>query len=253
MIANILHVCGLDLGPEKELLPPAPDNPQGFWENRSFLKLNDAILKELGGEWDRPAGLDAVGWEDEPRFHRFHNQARKLVRRFPGREPWGWKDPRNCLTLPLWNKVVPEMRVLLCVRNPLAVAESLRAREGMSLAASFDLWLTYNRCALSAMPAERRIVTLCESYFIDPHAELQRVLGQCGLAASEQTIEHACVQINPSLVHHRTAVDELSKAGASDELVKCYLNLRELAHPLSAQSSLPSREVASRPRCLAET
>jgi hypothetical protein len=224
MITNILHCCGLDLGPQDDLLPPAADNPDGFWENRSFLKLNDSILEDLGGAWDRPPRPGPAGWENRPTLRRLRNQAVRLAQRFRGREPWGWKDPRNCLTLPLWRSVLPQMKVLICVRNPLAVARSLRARNGMSLSAAFDLWLSYNQSLLAA-PPECQVVTHCERYFLDPRAELQFVLRRLGLATTEACLDRACGRIKPSLIHHHITVDELMEAGSSAELVECYLQL----------------------------
>jgi hypothetical protein len=225
MIASLLHTCGLDLGPKKDFLPPAPNNPEGFWESRSFLRLNDAILKKLGGSWDHPPRMDVAGWEDEPHLQHLCERAGKLVRRFDGQEPWGWKDPRNCLTLPFWRKLLPEMNVLICVRNPLAVAESLRLRNGISYADSFDLWLTYNRRVLAAAPVEYRLVTHCQAYLNDPRTELCRVLQWAGISATEDQVEQACQRISQSLMHHRMTTDDLADAGASDELLRCYRGL----------------------------
>lgn len=248
MIANILHECGLDLGPAEDLLPANVGNPEGYWESRSFLRLNDAILNALGGSWDQPPP-DALGWENGPALDRFRSQARKLARRFQGREPWGWKDPRNCLTLPLWRNVVPDLKVLICVRNPLAVAESLRARDGIPFADTFHLWRTYNRRVLATAPPGERLVTHCESYFHDARAELRRVLAWLDMRTTEERLEHARTRINSSLVHHRVTVDELVEAGASAELVQCYLDLCEEAEPPSAQAS---GEEENRPAYLTE-
>jgi hypothetical protein len=225
MIASLLYHCGLYLGTEKDMLLPAADNPEGFWEHRSFVKLNDSILKELGGSWDRPPRTVLAGCEVEPALHRLRNRAVKLARQFRGREPWGWKDPRNCLTLSFWRSLLPKMNVLICVRNPLAVAKSLRDREGMSLTDSFDLWLTYNRRILESAPPERRLIALCESFFHAPQVELGRVLTRFGIAVSEERFKRACARIKPSLVHHRGTMNELIAEGASDELVRCYLDL----------------------------
>ncbi len=224
MIVRLLNLCGLDLGPPRDLLPPAPDNPEGFWENRSFVRLNDAVLKHLGARWDLPPLDDPPGWEDEPSLDSLHSRACRLVRCFRGREPWGWKDPRNCLTLPFWRRVLPEMKVLICLRNPVAVAESLWARDGMSFAQSFDLWLTCNRRALAAAPPDR-VVTHYHSYFHDPRAELRRVLGRLGIGVAPGRLEQACAAVNPSLVHHHMGVEDLVAAGGSPDLVDCYLAL----------------------------
>ncbi len=217
MIVRLLHLCGLHLGRARDLLPPAPDNPEGFWENRAFLRLNDALLTHRGGRWDLPPPDDA-GWEDEPSLQPLQARAGRLLRPFRGCEPWGWKDPRNCLTLPFWKRLLPDLKVLICVRHPVAVAESLWARDGLSSAQAFDLWQTYYCSALTAAPADR-VITHYDSYFRDPRAELRRVLGALGIAAGEDRLEQACATIRPALAHHRTTRDE---PGGPAELANCY-------------------------------
>src|SRR5579875_480845 len=229
MISNLLYECGLYLGPEKDLLNANKWNAGEYWESRSFMDLNDDILTALGGSWDCPPPMDTPGWENSAILDRFRKQACKLVRRFRRREPWGWKDPRNSLTLPLWQSIIPNLKVLICVRNPLAVAESVRARDGMSLAAAFELWHTYNRRVLAAAPPESRFITHSESYLANPQTELRRVLEWLGLGTTEDRLERACARVKPELVHHRVTMDELVEAGASSELVQCYQQLCDLA------------------------
>lgn len=222
MIASLLYACGLDLGPKKDLLPAAPNNPEGFWESRLFLRLNDAILGEQGGSWDHPPHPVFAGWENAPNLQPLYRKAGELMRRFEDREPWGWKDPRNSLTLPFWRKMLPELKILICVRNPLAVAKSLWLRNGISHAASFDLWVTYNRRLLAAAPVADRLVCRCESYLGDSQAELNRVLQWACLPASADEVEHACRRIAPPLMHHRMTLEELAEAGAATDVLDCY-------------------------------
>src|SRR6266516_4623111 len=121
MVARILNLAGLYIGEDDALLPPAPDNPEGFWEHRGFFTLNEQILSRLGGGWDLPPVADP-GTMANGRLRDLQAEAEEVVRRFEGREPWGWKDPRNSLTLAFWRTVLPAFNVVLCVRNPLEVA-----------------------------------------------------------------------------------------------------------------------------------
>jgi len=116
MVARLLHTCGLDLGPESDLMPPAQDNPDGFWENLSFVAINDELLNELGGAWDLPPRATRFA---EKKFDAMRAKARTLVSTFSRSMVWGWKDPRNSLTLPFWRAIVPELRTIIVVRNPL--------------------------------------------------------------------------------------------------------------------------------------
>ena len=225
MATRLLNLCGLYLGPAGDLLSPAADNPEGFWENRQFLRLNDAVLKALGGRWDRLPGNAVAGWENQRGLRWLRGRAGKLARQFHGRDPWGWKDPRNCITLPFWRRHVADLRVLVCIRNPLAVAQSLYARSGMSYQAAFDLWLASNRGIMALTAPGNRLVTHYDSYFHDPHAELRRLLKLADIAATNETVERACATIKPALNHHAFTTSELLEVGASEELVDFYLEM----------------------------
>jgi hypothetical protein len=178
MVARLLHTCGLDLGPESGLMPSAPDNPDGFWENLSFVAMNDELLNELGGAWDLPPRSVRFA---EKRFDAMRTKARLLVSTFSGSKVWGWKDPRNSLTLPFWRVIVPKLRTIIVVRNPLEAAYSLRQRNGVSFRLALSLWEVYNQYALSATTPKNRIVSHYDSFFDDPEAELLRILSFLGL------------------------------------------------------------------------
>ena len=136
MVARLLHACRLDLGPESDLMPPAQDNPDGFWENLRFVAMNDELLNELGGAWDLPPRSARFA---EKRFDALRGRAGLLVSAFSRSTTWGWKDPRNSLTLPFWRTVVPKLRTIIVVRNPLEVAYSLQKRNGVSLHLALSL------------------------------------------------------------------------------------------------------------------
>jgi hypothetical protein len=220
MVARLLNVCGLGLGPEAELLPPAFDNPAGFWENAGVVRLNDALLRAWGGSWDRPppgAGTTPGG---------LRSRALGLVGRLAGRGPWGWKGPRCCLTLPFWRGLVSGLRVLVCVRHPAAAARSLAARGRVPYGEALALWLEYNRRVLAAVPPAERVVTHYESYFGPPRAELRRVLRLLDLAPPRGAVRRACAGIAPALAHHR------SEGELPEGLRACY-------HTLCAEGDRP--------------
>ena len=50
MVVRLLSLCGLDLGPKADLLPPRPDNEEGFYENRRFVAVSDQLLGAHPGE-----------------------------------------------------------------------------------------------------------------------------------------------------------------------------------------------------------
>lgn len=224
MVARVLRDCGIYLGPDEDLLPAAPGNIDGFWENVRFVRLNDAILNELGGGWDSPPTAEACTIEPATLL-RFRAEAELLISAFSDKAPWAWKDPRNCLTLPFWMDVLGRVKVLHCVRNPLEVAISLRQRSSLSYALSLSLWETYNQRLTSAAPAEDRVVTHYDAWLEDPAAELNRVLLSLGIDASPEIVERASRLPSPERRHHHLKTADLLRVTVSPRIVDLYLRL----------------------------
>src|ERR1700730_13603526 len=247
MVARLLHACGLDLGPESDLMPPASDNPDGFWENLSFIAMNDELLNELGGAWDLPPRSTPF---TEKRFGAMRARARLLVSTFSRSKVWGWKDPRNSLTLPFWRAIVPKLRTIILVRNPLEVAYSLHQRNGVSLHLALSLWGAYNEHALSATAPKNRMVSHYESFFDDPHAELLRVLSFLGLPDSK--VANAAALISSERRHTHFTTQQLLDAQIPPQLFQLYQQLSTEAGRVSdaelAASSLPAEAEQQQPR-----
>jgi hypothetical protein len=213
LVANLLRQCGLYLGQEDDLMPATADNEAGYWENRNFLMLNDEILRELGGTWDFLPVM-SPGWAEEERLNPLRVKAEILVQECATHEPWGWKDPRTCLTLPFWASLTgvtmpfwygagSKLKVVLCIRNPFAVFSSLRDRQHTPNVAGFELWSIYNQSVLNATLPTDRIVTNYDSYFSDARGELRRVLSFLEMPAPEELIEHAVLAVSDRLRHQQ--------------------------------------------------
>ena len=120
LLTQLLQRCGLNLGPPEQLMPASINNADGFWENLRFVRLNERLLAASGGTWFSPPAT----LRPTPEITA---EAKSILAQFEGQEPWGWKDPRNALTLPFWKTLLPSMRVLVCVRHPAETASSLVA------------------------------------------------------------------------------------------------------------------------------
>ncbi|MES1202455.1 MAG: glycoside hydrolase family 99-like domain-containing protein [Pseudomonadota bacterium] len=143
-LTRVLSLCGCEL--PRTLLPPAPNNPDGFWESRRIMDVNDALLRQRRSGWDDiwAAHPSRIG-----RFIRGEVEAGKTVLReeFSLQRPLALKDPRVSVLFPLWRMVADELdlapRVIIAVRNPLEVADSLLKRDGIAPLKSTLLWLSH--------------------------------------------------------------------------------------------------------------
>jgi GT2 family glycosyltransferase/glycosyltransferase involved in cell wall biosynthesis len=221
MVTRLLHCCGLALGPQSELMPPQADNPEGFWEHLGFVALNDQLLSELGGAWDLPPGTN----EDltSARLDPLRLKGRLLIEKFDSANVWGWKDPRNSLTLPFWQQLLPGVKTLIVVRNPLEVAHSMRERNGTSYSFGLRLWEIYNRRLIQAATKAQRLVTHYDLFFDNPERELRRVANFAGLPDAK--IRSAAKLVATRRRHTHFTVDQLIDAGVAEGVIELYRTL----------------------------
>jgi GT2 family glycosyltransferase/glycosyltransferase involved in cell wall biosynthesis len=227
MLAKLLHTCGLYLGPENELMPAQADNPDGFWEHLGFVALNDELLNELGGAWDLPPKPDENF--KHPRLDPLRMKARILIEGFGSARLWGWKDPRNSLTLPFWQDLLPTLKTLIVVRNPLEVAHSMRERNGTSHSFGLRLWEIYNRRLIEATSERERLITHYNLFFEDAKTELRRIAEFVGLPDAD--VEAAGALVKRRRRHTHFTTDQLIDARVSGEVIELYRALNAEASP----------------------
>ena len=223
MITRMLNLCGMDLGAPQDMMPASPDNPEGYWEHNWFTHANNIILDRFAGAWDIvPEYPD--NWQELAALLEVKAEAERRFAQFGGKV-WGWKDPRNSITMAFWRQFAPQMKVLVCLRNPWDVAVSLNKRGSTSELFGLRLWWQYNSRLLLETEAPDRVVTKYDCYFQNAEAELRRLLGRLGIEASESQIAEACGTLRASLRHVVTGVRELQEKCPWPELVRCYCKL----------------------------
>ena len=242
MLTRLLHASGLHLGPESALMPPQADNPEGFWEHLGFVAVNDELLNELGGAWDLPpkAGENF----SDPLLDPLRMKARLLIEGFDSTDVWGWKDPRNSLTLPFWQDVLPGLKTLIIVRNPLEVAHSMRERNGTSYSFGLRLWEIYNRRLIEAASGKERLVTDYDSFFKDAESELRRIARFAGL--TDTKVGNAAALVSTRRRHTHFTIDALIDAGVSAEVIELYRALIAEALPRRRNKAQMAKALSGR-------
>jgi len=208
MVAGVLAAAGVYLGVETDFLEAREgENADGFREHFGFNALNERLLEHLGAGWDPPRM--AENWEARGDLEPFREEAVLLADRMgrsagPGGH-WGWKDPRSSITIPFWRSLLPDAKVVVCVRDPADVAASQRKRNNLSRAAAGRLWLAYYGSLLAHVPEFRRVVTHYEAYFENFDRAVERLCAGLGIPLDETKCARARACVKPALRHNREA------------------------------------------------
>jgi hypothetical protein len=144
------------LGLPGHLLPPAPDNLEGYFESRDLARLDERILAAAGTAWHDPAPIPKA-WFASGDALAFRGRAEAFVNEALANSPTVvLKDPRLCRLLPFWRACLADLNValgsVLILRDPMEVARSLQVRVlsadtrpagTLSIARAHWLWLRY--------------------------------------------------------------------------------------------------------------
>src|SRR5207244_3498372 len=150
-------------------------------------------------------------------------KARLLIERFDSAGLWGWKDPRNSVTLPFWQNLLPGLKTLIMVRNPLEVAHSMKERNGTSYSFGLRLWEIYNQRVIETAHEQDRLVTHYDLFFENPEMELRRIAHFIGLP--DAAVENAAALVQKRRRHTHFTVEHLIDARVSPDVVDLYRSL----------------------------
>lgn len=232
IVSRTLNLLGAHLGPIEDLMPAKPDNPTGFWETLSVAQLHDDLFAHFGGRWDYPRVLPP-SWESSPELEPFVERIRGIVEsHFRAADVAVWKDPRGSMFLPLWRRVVPIEKIVVCTRRPEEVASSLAAREGLDAEHVAVLWLRYLTAAwLDEAP---RIVVSFDEIYERPRELARRLSDLIGAPPPrEQTLAEIRRFVDPALRHYHPLQGEAGPAMLLARAAHAVLlsNVRDVVDP----------------------
>lgn len=255
LVARLLESLGLFIGAFKD------SNHESYF----FQTINDWLLRIAGGSWDNPCAFDRLLQNNEAHnivlnhtgkvlnsFHNIRYAGLKHFRRHGKCDGydlmWGWKDPRNSITLPIWLKLFPEARVIHVCRHGIDVAHSLHTRQktwfrraerpntfrriryllrpfgGIYLRSvgfqtyeeGIDLWAIYMQRAYDNMALLRNsaLDIRYEDLLLEPEKTIRQMAEYCGLKLDAEKFPAMLNSIHPDRAYAYRKECDLTKLAA---------------------------------------
>ena len=243
-LTRVLNLLGADL--PATLAPPSDDNETGFWESLRLVDYHDHLLSEAGSVWGDWRALDLNRISMVRRTEIKRKIAELVEEEYGSSRFFVLKDPRICRFLPIYAELLSERGIVpsyvVSLRNPLAVAASLAARNGLTVGFACLVWLGHvleaeraTRRARRVFVAYERMLSDWRGSIVDMGRHLQIVWPNSPeLAAAE--IEKF---LSRGLQHHAPSDHELEAHPEVARWVKdAYAALLQLQKDPSAQAAL---------------
>lgn len=139
LIANCLSKYGINMG--NRMMGPGRGNEKGHFENIDIVNLNDKLLKNAGGAWDKPPSHEDILDTGKSMSVEIEN----TVRSAETVPIWGCKDPRMSLTVECYLPYLKNPVLVPCFRKPQDVADSLMKRSSFPAEKTMNLAKIYNQ------------------------------------------------------------------------------------------------------------
>lgn len=176
-VTQLLALAGADL--PANVMPGDEHNAKGYFEPWKIARFNDERLRAAGSAWDDPFAFPFRALAPEAEAD-WRDRAAALFGEEYGGAAWPlMKDPRATVLLPMWRAVLERLEVgarcVIPVRHPLAVAGSLRRRDGFTDEKSALVWSAYMLAAEAYTRDLPRAFVGYDALLADWRAEAKRI------------------------------------------------------------------------------
>jgi hypothetical protein len=207
LMAKVFGLCGANL--PDNLLGPAPSNAKGHFEPLDALTINEDFLNSFGLNWFDPTFR--VQNETPDPSAVFVDQIGRFLARYAEKSPLVVKEPRITALTRYWFAAAAtagwDVKVVVPVRHPHEVRESLAARDGLSADFADALWIKYNLLCEHATRGYPRVFVAYDQLLADWRGQVKRAAQTLDLDLEHGSDHAVDAFLDKALRHHVTAHD----------------------------------------------
>ena len=188
-LSGILHHLGNSIG--KHILPPAPDNPKGFFENKAVVNFNTSILHKLDLTWDSIFSMPP-NWRNLLNLEKLTEDFKNLItEEFGNDQNIIIKDPRINILLPIYKEYFfPEnLKIIYIVRKPINVIQSLINRNSFKANKCALMWLVHNNNIIDNINNYENCIIDYDQMTVNPISEINNILNKLSINSSKSIEE----------------------------------------------------------------
>lgn len=120
LFSSWLNKCGVHMG--DNMMGSGIGNVKGHFEDIDFYNFHVDILTKNNVNYLIKNNVK-LKYDNADRIN-----ANRIYQNHLKMQPWGWKDPITCLTMDLWDSIIPNYKIIFIYRDYNKVVDSLVRR-----------------------------------------------------------------------------------------------------------------------------
>jgi len=167
------------------LMPANAGNLRGYFESKALMDLHEDILASAGSSWQDWRPFDPEWYQSAPAATFKRRAADVFAAEFGRDDLVVLKDPRICRFAPFWLSLLRDIdartRIVIPVRSPLEVCQSLKREHGLSISFGALLWLRHVLDAEVQSRPEVRSIFEWDHFQADWRSVIAKISADTGL------------------------------------------------------------------------
>lgn len=227
MFAQALQEAGIPLGDAAVLRPAVANfNDDGFYEHQLISDMQERLLQSLGRSWASSVPLPR-GWQQSAVVAGWQKDMQGLLAwEFASFTAWGWRSPVSSVLLPAWITLAEtagfSLRLVVPLRNPLAVARSLQRISGIPQKQGLRLWLYYTLAILDAVDGLPHRFFSYDAFLENPGTEARSLLDFIGVPPADDVCARVQGVAKRAMRHIPPATLADLRVLAGDDIAQLY-------------------------------
>lgn len=223
LLALTMRSLGADFGPSSEFYEADRWNQNGYLERRDVMDINSRIVtgfpRSSGGVSGLASKVKYLMMPSDDRIRRRGRRLRSEVSSLAeSLESLTVKDPRFCLTLPEWTGTGVVESVVVAVRSPYEVAQSLNTRQNIPVGVGLRFWAYHMRALLEAVPEASTFIDHAVLAGPEPLLELSKLRSLIGLQLTDEQLEASFNEVFVRELRHEKGPASVRLPAEIDEL-----------------------------------
>ena len=248
-LTRVLSLLGYEL--PKNVTGSSEGNERGHWESALIAEVNDEIFQEQGIVWFSWSLIELERLNSKRKVQIIEDFSDKISIEFPKAVDFVLKDPRACRTasfiLKAFNNNNITPKIIIPIRNPLEVADSLNARDNISKEQSAMIWLRYTLDAEFSSRGHSRVFTFFDELLKAPEDTLKHITSTLKIrppVSLKIAIKDIDRFLNNQLKHHSYYRDDVMFDSAMRGWVsRAYFAFLKLGDNPNAQEAMQELDI----------